>query len=397
MIVLSGAAVVTPAGLLDPGTLVIDGASIADVQPGLRHGDDRLDGHVILPGFIDVHVHGVAGLDTLATPDGVERIAAVLPRFGVTAFCPTTVACAPDDLRRVLDAVARLGRDRPEACARVLGAHLESNFINPEYRGAQPLACLRSPRDRRSSGSSAGSRFMAAQVLDEISRARAEVAIVTLAPELDGALDLIRLLAAAGHRVSLGHSAATYDQGLAGIGAGARHATHLFNRMPPFSHREPGLVGAIFERDEVTAELIVDGHHVHPAVGRAALRALGPDRAVAITDGTAASGLSPGTVTHLGSARLTAGPHVALLDDGTWAGSTLTMDAALRNLTTTFGCSLVDAARFCATNPARALGKGHMGAIVPGGVADFVVLDAELRVSQTYIDGVRVFERLAVL
>lgn len=393
MMVLSGAAVVTPAALLDPGTLVVDGARIADVRPGAGDGGRRLEGHCIVPGFVDVHVHGVSGLDTLATPDGVEQIAALLPRYGVTAFCPTTVACPPDELGRVLEAVAGARRDRPEACARVLGAHLESNFINPEYRGAQPLACLRSPRDRRTTAGSAGGRFSAAQILDEIAGASREVAIVTLAPELDGALDLIRRLVRAGHRVSLGHSAATYEEGMAGIDAGATHATHLFNRMPPFSHRAPGLVGAIFEREEVMAELIVDGHHVHPAVGRAALRALGRERAIAITDGTAASGLAPGTATHLGSGRLTTGPDVARLDDGTWAGSTLTMDAAFRNLTTKFGCGLVDAARLCATNPARALGGAAMGAIVPGAAADFVVLDRQLRVVQTFIDGVCVFER----
>lgn len=393
MIVLSGAAVVTPAALLDPATIVIEGAQITDVLPGVRSGARRRDGHLIVPGFIDVHVHGAGGLDTLATPDGVERIAALLPRYGVTAFCPTTVACAPADLARVLGSAARMRADRPEGCARVLGAHLESNFINPEYRGAQPLSCLRSPRDRRHAPAGAGSRFTATEILEEIARARSDVAIVTLAPELDGALDLIRQLAGAGHRVSLGHSAATYEQGLAGIDAGARHATHLFNRMPPFSHREPGLVGAILERGETMAELIVDGHHVHPAVGRAAIRALGRERAIAITDGTAVSGLAPGASAHLGSSRLTAGPTVALLDDGTWAGSMLTMDAAFRNLVRIFGCTVVDAARLCATNPARALNFQEGGVIAPGAVADLVVLDEDHRVVETFIDGVQVFDR----
>jgi len=388
--VLSGAAVVTPAGVLDPATIVIEHGVIVEVRAGARPADRGYEGHLIVPGFVDVHVHGVDGVDSLATPDGVEQMAARLPRYGVTAFCPTTVACAPGDLKRVLAAAARMRADRPGRGARVAGAHLESNFINAEYRGAQPADCLRSPLD---ANPPAAAGFTASGILDEIDRAGRSVAIVTLAPELDGGLDLVRRLAGAGLRVSLGHSAASYEQGIAAIEAGARHATHLFNRMPSFSHRAPGLVGAILDRAEVSAELIVDGCHVHPAMLRAALRALGPDRAIAITDGTAVSGLPAGTAAHLGSARLTAGPRVALLDDGTWAGSVLTMDAAFRNLATTFGCGVVEAARLCAANPARALGLADSGRIAAGAAADLVVLDADLRVAQTVIGGTTVFQR----
>jgi N-acetylglucosamine-6-phosphate deacetylase len=396
MTVFSGARIVARGAVLDAGTLVVDGSLIADVEPRTRPADHRLDGHLIVPGFVDVHVHGVAGLDVLASEDGVERVAAVLPRYGVTSFCPTTVACRPESLARMLTQVAQARRERREGSARVLGAHLESNFINPEYRGAQPLACLRSPADQTARGRDDGAgAFGAGDVLDVIGADTAEIAIVTLAPELDGGLELVRTLTAAGHRVSLGHSAATYAEGLDAIDAGARHATHLFNRMPPFSHREPGLVGAILDRAEVTPELIVDGYHVHPAAARAVLRALGPDRALAITDGTAASGLPEGSVAHLGSERLTVGPHVALLDDGTWAGSKLTMDGALRNLVNVFGCSLPDAVRLVAANPARALGAHEAGTLEPGTAADFLVLDADLRIVQTYIDGVLAFDARA--
>jgi N-acetylglucosamine-6-phosphate deacetylase len=232
--------------------------------------------------------------------------------------------------------------------------------------------------------------FDGRDVLGEIEAAPDAVGIVTLAPELPGALDLIRSLTAAGHRVSIGHSAATFDEGLAGIDAGARHATHLFNRMPPFSHRAPGLVGAIFEREEVTAELIADGHHVHPATARVAIRALGVHRTLAITDGTALAGLPSGSVATIGSRRITAGPDVARLEDGTWAGSVLTMDRAFRNVVERFGLGLVEAALLCSANPARAAGASELGRLVPGSPACFAVLDADLRVVQTFVDGVPV-------
>jgi N-acetylglucosamine-6-phosphate deacetylase len=157
--------------------------------------------------------------------------------------------------------------------------------------------------------------------------------------------------------------------------------------MPPFSHRDPGLVGAILDRPEVMAELIVDGHHVHPAVGRVAQRALGPDRVMAITDGTAVSGLPPGTVAHLGSSRIVAGADVARLEDGTWAGSRLTMDGAFRNLVRLFGSSILESAKACSTNPARALSAPNGDGIVPGGLADLVILGPDLQVVQTYIAG----------
>jgi N-acetylglucosamine-6-phosphate deacetylase len=390
MIVLSGARIVTSAKVIDSGTIVIEGPRIVDVQPGRRRADDELHGHLIVPGFVDVHVHGVEGIDVLATPDGVARVAAALPRHGVTAFCPTSIACAPEELDRFLSSVRAARGDLPPHSARVLGAHLESNFINPDYCGAQPRHCLRLPPNEAAQSPAETEEdrvFTSAEILRVVESRREAVGIVTLAPELPGALDLIRRLVAAGHRVSLGHSAATYDEGVAGIDAGARHATHLFNRMPPFSHRSPGLVGAVFDREEVDAELIVDGHHLHPAVGRAALRALGADRALAITDGTAASGLPAGAIVQLGSEPITAGPHVARLRDGTWAGSLLTMAGAFRNLVRLYGCDAAEAARLCSTNPSRAA-KAPSGSISAGMPADLVVLGPDLQVVQTFIAGV---------
>ena len=386
MIVLSGGDVVLPARLAGPSTLVIDNGRIVDIVSGPREAgreEIRVDvsGHIVAPGFVDVHVHGVEGYDTLSQPDAIEQMALRLPRYGVTAFCPTTVACAPRELRDALAAVGR-ARAAPPRGARVLPAHLESNFINPAYAGAQPINCLRLPRAK---GPAAGG-FTGAEILDEIARARPDVGIVTLAPELEGALDLIASLTKHGHRVSIGHTGATYDEARAGIEAGARQATHLFNRMTPLTHRSPGVVGAVLETDAVAAEIISDGVHVHPAAMRAAIAAKGPARIMAITDGTAGSGLPPGSRATLGGRPITV-TDTARLDDGTLAGSVLTMDRAFARLVTLGGLSPVEAAAMTATTPARELGLHGHGVIATGAVADLVVMDSTFNVVQTWVGG----------
>jgi len=402
MIVLSGASLVLPDRILSPGTLMIEDGRIAEIRPdapSTSHRDSHFafHGHYIVPGFIDVHVHGIEGVDSLDTtaagqPDPVAEIAARLPRYGVTAFCPTTVACAPQALRRVLDQVRRAREAPSPRAARVLPAHLESNFINPDYAGAQPSGCLRSPRAALGSGGS--DSFTAADILAEIERAAPDVGIVTLASELDGGLDLIRWLTARGHRVSLGHSAATYDEALAGIAAGARHVTHLFNRMPPLSHRAPGLAGAVLQTDEVAAEIICDGAHVHPALIRTAIAAKRPSRVFAITDATAVAGLPVGARAALGGQPIIGGEATALLADGaTITGSRLTMDRAFETLVGRVGISLVDAATVCSTTPSRELGLVGHGVLAPDAVADLVVLDANLTVVQTYLGGQIIYAR----
>ena len=191
--------------------------------------------------------------------------------------------------------------------------------------------------------------------------------------------------------MSLGHSGATYEQAQAGIRAGARQATHLFNRMPPLGHRVPGLAGAVLESDDVFAELICDGVHVHPAMMRMALAAKRPERIMAITDGTSGSGLPKGSTATLGGYRITL-RDAAYLDDGTIAGSTLTMDRAFAKLVSEVGLRLSDAATVCSTTPARALGLQGFGVIAPGAIADLAVLDQDLRVVQTWVAGTLAWE-----
>ena len=405
MIVLSGADLVLPDRVLTAGTLVLDGDRIADIVAGPREaGADGVHfsfpDHYIVPGFIDVHVHGVEGTDALDGGTAIATIAERLPRYGVTGFCPTSIACDPPSLRRMLAGVRSARTTRPPGGARVLPAHLESNFLNPQFKGAQPLDCLRlAPKapSRRSAAvakadADVKTEWTGEDILKEIAAARPDVGIVTVAPEIDGGLDLIKSLVSHGHHVSLGHSGATYEEAQAGIRAGARQATHLFNAMTPITHRAPGLAGAVLESDEIIAELICDGVHVHPAMLRTALAAKRPERIMAITDGTAGSGLPRGTRTHIGERPIVI-RDAAYLDDGTLAGSTLTMDRAFALLTSAVGLSLSDAATVCATTPARALGLQGFGILAAGGIADLAVLDRDLNVVQTWIAGVLAYER----
>jgi N-acetylglucosamine-6-phosphate deacetylase len=305
------------------------------------------------------------------------------------------MACAPPVLRAALDEVRGLRQIAHNRTARVLPAHLESNFISPAYHGAQPAGCLRTPRDAFRAAGTDGppdrhrgvSPFTAADILREIERAAPDVGVVTLAPELDGGLDLVAWLLARGHRVALGHSGATFDEAQAAIAAGARHATHLFNRMPPLGHRAPGLAGAVLQAEEIAAELICDGHHVHPAVLRMAVAAKRPSRVIAITDGTAASGAAAGTPLALADQALNVRGAAAFLDDGTLAGSAVTMDQVFRVLVERVGLSLVDAVTLCATTAARELGLVGHGVLAVGAIADLAVLNAHLEVVQTYVGG----------
>ena len=349
--------------------IVANGASPAGVT---RVVD--VAGCVVVPGFIDVHVHGLEGVDVLDSPTAVSEVARRLPSYGVTAFCPTSVACAPERLHMLLQATHDARRAPDTRASRVVGAHLESNFINPDWNGAQPAACLRT----WSSGATGGT-FSADDVWRVIDGYHADVSIVTLAPELPGGLELVRAVANKGIRVSIGHSGATYDEAKAAIQAGVRHATHLFNRMSSMTSRSPGVVGAVLDSSEVTAEIICDGHHVHPSLVGLAIRAKSIAKVMAITDGTAAAGLPTGARARLGDQDIIAGERTALLDDGTLAGSILTMDAAFRMLVGQ-GLPLTDVARLCASTAAESLGLRDAGQIAEGRRADLVVLDQDYRV-----------------
>lgn len=398
MIVLAGADLVLPDRVVPAGTLVLSEGRIEAVETRVVDGPagaTRIDltGHIIVPGFVDVHMHGVAGIDVLDGADAVALMAACLPRYGVTAFCPTSVACDPGTLAVMLSGV-RATRQSPAArSAHVLPAHLESNFLNPDWRGAQPRRCLRIPPGKPTAGSrKLEGEFTGDDILATIAAARQDVGIITLAPELPGGMDLVRDLVSAGHRVSIGHTGATYEEACAAIAAGACHATHLFNRMTPMTARAPGVVGAVLESGAVAAELICDGFHVHPALLAVAIRAKGLERVMAITDATAGAGLPIGSRARLGEQTIVVTGRTAELEDGTIAGSVLTMDTAFRTLVERTGLSLWDAARMCSTTPAAEMGMSDRGAIAPGRAADLTVLGPGFRVRETYIDGVPALE-----
>lgn len=387
--VFSDATVVAGPRTLTGHSVVVEGGVIVDIFPGMaaaRPGDGHvsLPGRVLLPGFIDLHVHGAAGVDVLDGPGAVAAVARTLPKWGVTAFSPTSLACGPAVLGAFLAEVARERGTPARASARVLPAHLESNFISPEYRGAQPAGALTTPFATADDG------FSGADVLAVIDAHPGAVGIVTLAPERPGGLDLVKRFVSAGILASIGHSGATLEEAEAAFAVGVSRATHLFSAMPPFSHRQPGLVGAILSRADIFAEMICDGVHVHPAMMRVAIAAKGPDRLVGITDGTAASGLPPGSRTHLGGRPIVA-RDAARLDDGALAGSVLTMNRALTTLTDRCGMDLAAASRALATTPAHDMRLGHTGIIAPGAAADLVVLDATMNVEQTWVAGVRVW------
>jgi len=404
MIVLAGADLVLADRIVERGTLVIVDGRIEAIETRAIDGPAgaaRIEcaGHLIVPGFIDVHVHGVEGIDVLDGMDAVAAVASRLPRFGVTGFCPTSVACDPATLSTLLAAVTAARSAPAPHSARVLPAHLESNFINPEWNGAQPRRCLRLPPTTSRGGTSvppvnapAGANFSAHDILAVIARHGAATGIVTLAPELPGAIDLVRSFVAAGHRVSIGHTGASYDEAMAAIAAGASHATHLFNRMSSMTSRSPGVVGAVLESDAVAAEIIGDGFHVHPALVSLAIRAKSARRMMAITDGTAGSGLPVGARARLGGQEIVVTERTAELADGTLAGSILTMDAAFRTLVGRIGLGLPDAVRLCSTTPAAELGLAEVGEIATGKLADLVMLGPGLAVAQTYLAGVPVLE-----
>ena len=356
--------VLTPQGFLrgelhhDKGRIVaIDGTPMTE-------GDARR-GAIVLPGFIDLHVHGGAGRDTMQGGDAVAAIARAHARSGTTALLATTMTAPTFEITQALRDLAPSVAVRPRGAARVLGVHLEGPYINPGKLGAQP-------------------DFASTATLAEVlaMHAIAPIRLVTIAPEMPGHLELIVQLRAQGFVVQIGHSDGSYDDGVAALQAGASGFTHLFNAMSALHQRAPGMVGAALAHAQ-RAELIADLLHVHPGAIRAALRAI-PDL-YCVTDATAATGMPDGEY-QLGRHRVDKCLGAVRLADGTLAGSTLTMDQAYRNLVS-LGCSLADASRRTSTIAAEHLGLSDRGRLHTGAWADVVVLDADLNVQAVFVEG----------
>lgn len=340
----------------------------------------RAKGKVLAPGFVDVHVHGAGGSDVMdAHPEALRTIATVLARFGATSFVPTTVTASAD---RTIDALARIadtirawpshpGSNAP--AAQPVGIHLEGPFISAHRKGVHPAEWIAAP---------------SRELFDRFTTsAQGSLRIVTLAPELPGALDLVAAARARQIVVSLGHTDATYQQATAAIELGATHAAHVFNAMRPFSHRETGVIGAVLTSPQVTAELIADGVHVDEAAIRMLLAAKSVARTILVSDGTAATGMPDGAY-RLGTFEVTVTGGVCRNAEGRLAGSTLTLDRAIRTMTG-LGVPLKDAVQMATLNPARVLNlQEKKGVIAPGADADLVLLDADLCVAGVMTRGV---------
>ena len=329
-----------------------------------------------IPGFVDVHIHGAGGHDVMeGSTEALGAVTRMVARHGTTSFVATTVTASPEDTVRGVEGIARYIADQHEtedARAEVLGIHFEGPFISPLRRGVHPPEWLKLP---------------SAELLEKFLQAAAGNAqILTIAPELLGAMPCIDAARKAGMVVALGHTDATYEQARAAIAHGVRHAVHVYNAMRPFSHRDSGVIGAVLTSTEVSAELIADGVHVEDAAMKVLLQAKGPAHMILISDGISATGMPDGKYV-LGKFEVTVSGGVCRNAEGKLAGSTLTLDRALRNIVA-LGVPLADAVRMLTLNPAALLGiEFKKGALRTGADADVVLLDGSLHVARVWARG----------
>jgi N-acetylglucosamine-6-phosphate deacetylase len=363
-------------GRLVEGALVVEGGQIAAIERG---GTDRqlprpvIEADTVAPGLIDLQVNGGFGVEVGHDPNALRHLAAELPRTGITAFLPTAVSSPPEFYPPLFQALST-ARDVPGA--RVLGLHIEGPFLSPQRIGAH--------REEVIAG--------AQPDLIDTFLGCPDVRLVTLAPELPGALEWISRLRKRGIVVSLGHTNATAEEFSRGVDAGAAMATHLYNAMSSFQHRAPNAVGAALTDERVTCGLIVDGIHSDPLSVRLAVRAKGVERVCLVTDMMSAAGMPEGEHTLFGK-RVVIDETSARLENGTLAGSIITMDATVRNTVRWGGVTPAQALTMATEVPARLLSLPDSGSLAAGNAADLVLLDAALEVSATYVGGECVYAR----
>ncbi len=341
------------------------------------HSGDDMGGLLLAPGFVDIHMHGQKGFDSMRAGD-IERMAQSQVSFGTTSFCPASITETDEAIRSYLAGI-RQAMKLPRG-ARVLGAYLEGPYLAEAVRGAHDPAKLRDP-------SPAHYRNLVCGFEEEIVR-------VTLAPELPDGMELISYLRSRGVVSSIGHSAATAEETARAISLGVRCSTHTCNGMLPLHHRSPGVLGVILTDDRIKAEFIADLIHIDPIIIRLIYRAKGPEGCYFCTDSMEAAGMPDG-IYHLGAECVTVRNAVAWKGDSL-AGSTLTMDRGLRNLVGAVGIPLESALRMATRNPADVLGRSDIGRIAVGTKADFVLLDSNLNIEATYVRGVCEYKRGAV-
>lgn len=362
-------------GRLEDGVVLVDHGTISEVHVGAdavlraKLPDDVYDAPIVSPGLIDLQINGAFGVDLVLDDHALAVLSSRLPSTGVTAFLPTIVS-SPASVYR--DAAARLASFAGGSGAQPLGLHIEGPFLARSRAGAHDHGAIDAAGD---------------DLFDALATESA-IRLVTLAPERTGALARIERLVARGVAVALGHTDATYEQAIAAADAGATMVTHLYNAMSPLSHREPGVVGAALDDARLVAGLIADGVHAHPAALRLALRAKGASRVALVTDAMAGAGAGDGDLT-LAGRRVRVRGMEARLDDGTLAGSVLTLDQAVRNAVALAGATAAEALQMASTVPATILGLPDRGRFTPGARADLVAWDDTLHVQATWIAGRR--------
>lgn len=378
----AGRAFTPAAEISDAGILVRDGV-IEEVGP--RAGMTLPEGarevpateETAVPGFVDVHIHGAGGRDVMeGSEEALRAVTRMVLRHGTTSMLATTVTADTDMTVRSVQGIARyIGEQRQtdESRAEVVGIHFEGPFLSKERRGVHPLALLQLP---------------SAETLERfLDAARGNARILTIAPELLGAQPCIEAAKKSGMVVAMGHTDATYEQARAAIARGTHHAVHVYNAMRPFSHRDPGVIGAVLTSPEVSAELIADGVHVDEGAMRLLLQAKGVNRVILVSDGISATGMPDGKYM-LGGFEVTVSGGVCRNAEGRLAGSTLTLDRALRNIVA-LGIPLAGAIQMVTANPAALLGiEFKKGALRPGADADIVLLDASLGVRRVWAQGI---------
>jgi N-acetylglucosamine-6-phosphate deacetylase len=329
----------------------------------------------VIPGMIDLHIHGVAGVDTMdSTPESLMTMAKVLPREGTTSFLATTITQSALAIESALaNAGQFINQEQESGQAECLGIHLEGPFISPKRAGAQPITHISKPD------------LALFKKWQELSHAT--IKLVTLAPEQLNGMELVNYLSKTGVIASIGHSNATYDEVHQAIKAGATHVTHLFNGMRGLHHREPGVGGAALIQDELYVEIISDGIHVRPEIIYLTFRQKPKEKIILITDAMRAKGLSSGSY-DLGGQNVTVTEETATLEDGTLAGSILKMNDAIKNFKNYTNCTIEDLIQFSSANPAKQLGVfDRKGSIAIGKDADLVLLDENFNVMMTFCRG----------
>nr|MDO8044418.1 N-acetylglucosamine-6-phosphate deacetylase [Candidatus Baldrarchaeota archaeon] len=381
LLAIKGGTVITPFKKLENGVVIIEGGKIKDigknneVKVPSSSKVIKVEEKYIVPGFIDLHTHGGGGYDILADAnyDAINKLSTFYALHGVTSFLATT-ATAPHDVLKNAMRTLREAIEKGTKGAQILGIHLEGPWISKKAPGAQPVQWIRPP--------------LFEEFMELYKESGGNIKLVTIAPEEEGGLEFAKKLREMGIVVSIGHSMATFEQVVEAIKCGVTHAAHVFNAMGGLHHRKPGTVGAILSMDEITAEVIADCVHVHPAVIKILVKAKGADKICLITDSTPYAGMPDGEYAFAGIIKVTVKDSACRLPTGQLAGSVLTMDRAVKNMVEKIGVSLQDAIKMATYNPAKVICVDHVkGSLEPGKDADITILNKDLEVEMVIIQG----------